>query len=60
MSYEYAVAAVSAAAGVVVLEKKWWRTGLFGSPSYWATMAICAFFMVLVNGWLTKLSLIHI
>ena len=32
------------------------RTGLFRSPSYWATMAISLFFMVLVDGWLTKLS----
>ena len=24
--------------------------------SYWIAMAICLFFMVLVNGWLTKLS----
>lgn len=56
MSYEYAIAAVLSAVAVVLLERGWFRTGLFRSPSYWWTMAICAFFMVLVNGWLTKLS----
>ena len=53
---EYTIPAVLAAVGVVLLETRWWRTGLFRSPSYWYTMAICGFFMVLVNGWLTKLS----
>lgn len=53
---EYTVAAVAAVAAVIVLEIRWRRTGLFRSPSYWATMAISLFFMVLVNGWLTKLS----
>lgn len=56
MSYEYAIAAVLSAFAVVLLERAWLRTGLFRSPSYWWTMAICAFFMVLVNGWLTKRS----
>lgn len=56
MSYEYTIPAVLSALVVVLAEKRWLRTGLFRSPSYWATMAICAFFMVLVNGWLTKLS----
>jgi lycopene cyclase domain-containing protein len=32
------------------------RTGLFGRASYRAAIAICLFFMILVNGWLTKLS----
>lgn len=53
---EYTVPAVLSAVAVVLLERRWWRTGLFSSPSYWATMAICAFFMVWVDGWLTKLS----
>ena len=56
MSYEYAVPAFASAVAVVVVERRWLRTGLFRSPSYWSTMAICLFFMVLVNGWLTKLS----
>lgn len=52
---EYTVAAVVAVVGVVLWERRL-RTGLFRSPSYWSTMAISLFFMVLVNGWLTKLS----
>ena len=32
------------------------RTGLFTDPSYWIAMAICLVFMVVVDGWLTKLS----
>jgi lycopene cyclase domain-containing protein len=56
MGYEYAIAAVASAALVVALELRWLHTGLFRSPSYWWTMGICLFFMVLVNGWLTKLS----
>lgn len=53
---EYTVAAIVAAVAVVVLERAWLRTGLFGDRAYWITLGICAFFMVLVNGWLTKLS----
>ena len=53
---EYTVAAVGAAVAVVLLETRWRRTGLFRSPSYWATMAISLLFMFLVNGWLTKRS----
>ncbi len=56
MSLEYAIPAFASAVVVVVAERRWLRTGLFRSPSYWSTMAICLFFMVLVNGWLTKLS----
>ena len=48
--------AVPAAVGVVLLDVYRWRSGLFRDRAYWATMAICLFFMVLVNGWLTKLS----
>lgn len=53
---EYSIAAVVALVAVVLAELAWLRTGLFRSPSYWATMAISIFFMVLVDGWLTKLS----
>jgi lycopene cyclase domain-containing protein len=56
VSYEYAIAAAASAVTVVALEKRVLRTGLFRSPSYWWTMGICLGFMVLVNGWLTKLS----
>ncbi len=53
---EYSIAAVLAVVAVVLYEILRIRSGLFRSPSYWATMAISLFFMVLVNGWLTKLS----
>lgn len=53
---EYTVAAVVAAVAVAVLDVKRWRSGLFRMPAYWCTIAICLFFMILVNGWLTKLS----
>ena len=54
--YEYAIPAVASAVAVVALELRVLRTGLFRSPSYWWTMAISGFFMIWVNGWLTKLS----
>ena len=53
---EYAVAALGAAVLVVVLDLKVWRSGLFSQRAYWTTIGICLFFMVLTNGWLTKLS----
>ena len=53
---EYTVAATAAATAVVVLDLRVWRTGLFSRRSYQAAMAICLFFMIVVNGWLTKLS----
>jgi hypothetical protein len=34
----------------------WLRTGLFRRRAYWISIAICYGFMILVNGWLTKLS----
>ncbi|CAN5820974.1 lycopene cyclase domain-containing protein [soil metagenome] len=49
------MAGAVAVVAVTALELRW-RTGLFRSPSYWLTMAISLSFMVLVNGWLTKLS----
>ena len=52
----YTLPAVLAVVAVVALEFGVWRTGLFRRPAYWITMGICLFFMVLVNGWLTKLS----
>ncbi|MEZ5144516.1 MAG: lycopene cyclase domain-containing protein [Acidimicrobiales bacterium] len=53
---EYTIAALVATAVVVVLELKVFRTGVFRSRAYWITLGICLFFMILVNGWLTKLS----
>ena len=53
---EYAVAGVVAVVIVVAFERFRWHSGIFGNRTYWIAMAICLFFMVLVNGWLTKLS----
>ncbi len=53
---EYPILTIGLLAGVVFLERLWWRTGVFRTRAYWPTMAINLFFMVLVNGWLTKLS----
>ena len=53
---EYAIGSVIAVVGVVAAERWWFRSGLFARRAYWIAMAICLFFMVLTNGWLTKLS----
>jgi lycopene beta-cyclase len=53
---EYPFLALGLLAGVVFLEQIWWHTGVFRKRAYWSTMAINLGFMVLVNGWLTKLS----
>jgi lycopene cyclase domain-containing protein len=53
---EYPLLAVGLLSGVAFLEYAWWRTGVFRQRAYWSTMAINLGFMVLVNGWLTKLS----
>jgi lycopene cyclase domain-containing protein len=53
---EYAVGSFTAAAAVVVVDVRVWRTGLFRRRAYWIAIGICLFFMILVNGWLTKLS----
>ncbi len=53
---EYTALAVLAAVAVVVLDLRRWHSGLFRTPAYWCTIGICLFFMILVNGWLTKLS----
>ena len=52
----YPLLAVIAAGVVLLLELRVLRTGLLRDPSYWITMAICLGFMVVVDGWLTKLS----
>jgi lycopene cyclase domain-containing protein len=53
---EYTLAAALAAAAVVAYERWVLRSGIFRWPPYRVGLAICLFFMVLVNGWLTKLS----
>ena len=41
---------------VLVVELVFLRTGLLAQRAYWIAMAIVYGFMVLVDGWLTKLS----
>jgi lycopene cyclase domain-containing protein len=53
---EYTFAAALAAALVVALEFLWLKTGLFRKVTFYVSWAIILFFMVLVNGWLTKLT----
>lgn len=53
---EYTLSAVVGAVAVVLVEVLWLRTGLFRTRAYWVSMGIIVFFMVLVDGWLTKLS----
>ena len=53
---EYAIAAAGGLLLVVAAELAWARTGVFGQRAYWVAMGICLVFMVLSNGWLTKLS----
>jgi len=53
---EYTILAAISVVAVVLLEVCVWHTGLFRDPAYWIAMAICYGFMILVNGWLTKLS----
>jgi lycopene cyclase domain-containing protein len=52
----YPLLAVVAVAVVLALELRILRTGLLRDSSYWITMTICLGFMVVVDGWLTKLS----
>ncbi len=53
---EYPILTVALLAGVLILELAIWHTEIFRMRAYWSTMAISLFFMVPVNGWLTKLS----
>jgi len=53
---EYTAAASIAVVLVVVAELVWFRSGLFRTKAYWISMGIILFFMVLTDGWLTKLS----
>jgi lycopene cyclase domain-containing protein len=52
----YPALALLSAVGVVALELRLLRTGMFRSKAYWGTLAIVFAFMVPVDGWLTKLS----
>jgi lycopene cyclase domain-containing protein len=52
----YPAMALAAAAVVVALELLVWRTGLFRERSYWMSLLIVFGFMIVVDGWLTKLS----
>ena len=52
----YPLLAALAAAGVVVLELALLRTGLFRQPAYWIALAIALAFMLVADGWLTKLT----
>ena len=53
---EYTVAALVGVAAVLGLERAWLRTGLLRTRAYWLSIVICFGFMVIVDGWLTKLS----
>ena len=53
---EYTLLAVLSVLGTVAVEWFWLRTGVFRRAQYWIAMGIVYFFMVLVDGWLTKLS----
>jgi lycopene cyclase domain-containing protein len=52
----YPALSILAALVVLGLERWWFRSGLLREPAYWISMGICGAFMVLVDGWLTKLS----
>lgn len=49
----YTASALLAATAVVAVEVLWLRTGLLRRRSFWVAYAICVFFQVLVDGWLT-------
>ena len=53
---EYTVLAALSVLATLAAERWWLRTGLLRTGQYWLSMAIVAFFMVLVDGFLTKLS----
>jgi lycopene cyclase domain-containing protein len=52
----YPTLALLAAVLVVAAELLWFRSGLFRSRAYYLAMLIVLGFMILVDGWLTKLS----
>lgn len=52
----YPALSIAAVAAVLVLELAVLRTGLLRQRAYWMSMGIVLVAMVLVDGWLTKLS----
>lgn len=52
----YPLLAVAALGAVIVLELLLFRSGIFCRRSYWIAMAIIIGFMIVIDGWLTKLS----
>ena len=52
----YPLLALVAATVVIAVELAVVRSGLFRQPTYWIAMAIVVAFMIVVDGWLTKLS----
>lgn len=53
---EYTLLAVASVVVVVLYERFWLRSGIFTDSRFWIAMGICYAFMLLVNGWFTKLS----
>ena len=53
---EYTWASVVACILVIAVELLWFKTGLLRKLTFYVSWAIILFFMVLVDGWLTKLS----
>ena len=53
---EYTLFAVVSVVVVVLYERLWLRSGIFSDSRFWIAMGICYAFMILVNGWFTKLS----
>lgn len=52
----YPTLAVLAAIAVIALERYVFRSGIFRQRAYWISMLVVVVFMVIVDGWLTKLS----
>lgn len=52
----YPALATLAALVVIAAELWWFRSGIFRSRAYHLTMVIVFGFMIVVDGWLTKLS----
>ncbi len=50
----YPLLSVLAAAGVVLVEVVWLRTGLLRDRSYWVAILIVFVFMIPIDGWMTK------
>jgi lycopene cyclase domain-containing protein len=52
----YPALATAAAVLVVLGELLWFKSGIFRTGSYYVSMLIVFGFMIVVDGWLTKLS----